>query len=215
MTPAEPSDEIERKEEMLGRCGVILAGAALATACGGVHVRYPSPGETQTGVASYYDGEFVGRPTASGQIMDRGELTAAHRAYVFGTVVRVTNLDNGREVTVRINDRGPFVHGRIIDLTQAGARALDMLSTGIAHVRLEVTDAPPPGAPLYVQIGAFLDPENAQRLREQFDDFRVTIVKEGDFSKVRLGPCSSERDARKLAGRARKMGVPTMIVATF
>jgi rare lipoprotein A len=176
-------------------------------------VRYPTPGQTEEGIASYYDGEFVGRRTANGEVMARDRLTAAHRTYVFGTVVRVTNLENGRETVVRINDRGPFVDDRIIDLTLAGARAIDMVGSGTAKVRLEVLGAPPPGTPMWVQIGAFIDPQNAERLRERFSEsFPATVVVEGEFHKVRLGPCAQERDARIMATRARQLGVPAIIV---
>ena len=193
---------------------IFLGGCLLLSACARPRVRYPKPGQTEEGIASYYDGEFVGRRTANGEIMDRDQLTAAHRTYVFGTVLRVTNLDNGLDTVVRINDRGPFVHGRIIDLTLAGARALDMIGSGIAKVRLEVLAAPPPGTPMWVQIGAFIDPDNAERLRRRCSDasFPVTVIVEGEFHKVRLGPCESERDARILAGRARKLDVPAIIV---
>ena len=89
------------------------------------------------GQASYYGSKFHGRPTASGERFDNGKLTAAHRTLPFGTKVRVTNLDNGRSVVVRVNDRGPFVRGRIIDLSQAAARRIDMDRAGVARVRLQ------------------------------------------------------------------------------
>lgn len=191
----------------------LMLGCLLTISCGRPKVRYPRPGQSEEGVASYYDGEFVGRRTASGEIMDRDLLTAAHRTFVFGTVVRVTNLDNGRDVVVRINDRGPFVDDRIIDLTLAGARAVDMIRSGTAKVRLDVLSAPPPGTPMWVQIGAFVETKNAVRLRDRFADIApATIVAEGGFHKVRLGPCKNERDARILAARARKLGVPAIIV---
>ena len=90
------------------------------------------------GLASYYADRFEGRPTASGEVFHTSSLTAAHRTLPFGTRVRVTNLDNGRCVVVRINDRGPFVRGRVIDLSPAAARKIDMLAAGTAPVRLEV-----------------------------------------------------------------------------
>ncbi len=191
---------------------IVLVGLLVAISCGRPRVRYPKPGQSEEGVASYYDGEFVGRRTANGEVMDRDLLTAAHRTFVFGTVVRVTNLDNGRDVVVRINDRGPFVDDRIIDLTLAGARAVDMIRSGTAKVRLDVLSAPPPGTPMWVQIGAFVETKNAERLRDRFADMSSTIMAEGGFHKVRLGPCKNERDARILAARVRKIGVPAIIV---
>jgi len=95
-------------------------------------------GPAQDGVASYYGTDFAGRRTASGERFDPQALTAAHRELPFGTRVRVTNLDNGRSVTVRINDRGPFSAGRIVDLSWAAARELDMLRSGVARVRVQV-----------------------------------------------------------------------------
>ncbi len=192
---------------------IILVGCMAAVGCGRVHVRYPTPGQTEEGMASYYDNEFVGRRTANGEIMDRNKLTAAHQSYAFGTTVHVTNLENDRQTVVRINDRGPFVHGRIIDLTLAGARALDMVGAGTVRVRLEVIDAPPVGTPMWVQIGAFIDPDNAERLKQKFEgSFPTTIVEKDGYHKVRLGPCPTERDARIMAAQARKLDVPAIIV---
>ncbi|MDW8295461.1 MAG: septal ring lytic transglycosylase RlpA family protein [Raineya sp.] len=93
---------------------------------------------TQTGVASYYAGRFNGRKTSSGEIYDSKKFTAAHRTLKFGTMVKVTNLKNNRSVIVKINDRGPFAHNRIIDISQAAAQEIDMLKTGTAQVRIEV-----------------------------------------------------------------------------
>ncbi len=193
--------------------GLVLVIGVLLSGCGRVRVRPPQPGQRQEGLASYYDGEFVGRHTASGEIMDRDRLTAAHRTFPFGTTVRVTNLDNGLETTVRINDRGPFVRGRILDLTLAGARALDMIVSGVAKVRLEVLAAPPPDAQIWVQVGAFKGKDNADRLREQVSDgFLTTVVEKDGFYKVRLGPYARERDASAAADRARDLGLPAIIV---
>ena len=89
-------------------------------------------------MASYYADRYHGRSTASGERFDQQALTAAHRTLAFGTKVRVTRLDDGREVTVRINDRGPFVRGRIVDLSKRAARRLGMLRDGAVKVRLDV-----------------------------------------------------------------------------
>lgn len=94
-------------------------------------------GNASVGNASYYAAKFDGRKTACGERFDAGKLTAAHRTLPFGTLVRVTNLDNGRSVTVRVNDRGPFVADRVIDLSPAAARRLDMLRAGVARVKIE------------------------------------------------------------------------------
>lgn len=94
--------------------------------------------QTQTGQASYYAGKFQGRPTASGELYDPQKLTAAHNTLPFGTTIKVTNLKNHKSVMLTVNDRGPFVDNRIVDLSYAGAVALDMINDGIVEVALEV-----------------------------------------------------------------------------
>lgn len=91
---------------------------------------------TKTGKASYYGNEFDGRKTASGEIFRQSKLTAAHKKLPFGTQVKVTNLKNGKSVTVKINDRGPFVAGRIIDLSKTAAEEIGMLKDGVAKVKI-------------------------------------------------------------------------------
>jgi rare lipoprotein A len=128
---------------------VLLALAAMFVAgCGHRAARVNTPlapariGSTETGVASWYGVPYDGRRAASGEVYDMRQLTAAHRRLPFQTWVEVTNLSNGKQVDVRINDRGPFVKGRIVDLSQAAARDIDMLRAGTARVRLKVI--PPP-----------------------------------------------------------------------
>lgn len=96
--------------------------------------------QTQTGKASYYADKFEGRTTANGEKYKHSKLSAAHRLLPFGTVVKVTNVKNGKSVEVRINDRGPFVDGRIIDLSKSAAERLDFIHDGIAEVSVEVID---------------------------------------------------------------------------
>jgi len=112
---------------MFVRLGAAICGAALMFACSSAAV-------AESGIASVY--AYEGGKTASGERARSGEFTAAHRTLPFGTHVRVTNQRNGRTIIVRINDRGPFVRGRVIDLTPAAARALDF--SGLAPVRLEI-----------------------------------------------------------------------------
>ena len=114
---------------------VILVAASLGCATTG-----PLAGgrSEEVGLASYYGREHDGRRTASGEIFDMNEMTAAHRTLPFGTRVRVTDLANGRQVTVRINDRGPFRRGRIVDLSYAAARKLGIVGRGVAKVRVAV-----------------------------------------------------------------------------
>jgi len=99
-------------------------------------------GETETGLASWYGNPYHGRRTASGEIYDMEQLTAAHRTLPFQTWVEVTDLENGKKVNVRITDRGPFVNGRIIDLSLAAAREIEMVRPGIARVKLKVIKPP-------------------------------------------------------------------------
>ncbi len=96
----------------------------------------------QTGIASWYGPEHQGKSTASGEKYDQRRLTAAHRSLPFGTKVKVTNLGNGKSVEVKINDRGPFERDRIIDLSEAAAKVLEMIESGIATVRLDLSSGP-------------------------------------------------------------------------
>ncbi len=99
-----------------------------------------TPGTVLRGKASYYGDEFNGRQTANGEIYDRNKLSAAHRTLAFGTIVRVRNLTNNKEVVVKINDRGPFVGGRIIDLSYSAAKELDMIKDGIVDVEIIIVE---------------------------------------------------------------------------
>jgi rare lipoprotein A len=142
----------------------------------------------EEGLASWYAGKFQGRKTASGETFDTAEMTAAHKTLPFGTRVKVTNLENGRDVIVRINDRGPFVEGRVIDLSRAAADALAMTGSGVARVRVEVVTADKPGSTGFagekpvaagtpqaararytVQVAAFSVGENAARAVERLN----------------------------------------------
>lgn len=116
---------------------IILTGVLVMLAACGSHP--PMKRETSyqaTGKASYYANKFHGRKTASGEIYYKEKLTAAHRSLPFGTRLRVTNLSNGREVVVRVNDRGPYIKGRIIDVSYAAARKLGMTGQGVVRVRV-------------------------------------------------------------------------------
>ncbi len=129
----------------------------------------PPESEAQTGVASWYGHPFDGRLTANGEIYDMEKMTAAHRTLPFGTVLRVERLDNGKTTEVRINDRGPFVKDRIIDLSHAAAQAISM--PGIANVRLQVIRTPATRAAdsFAVQVGAFSKRSEADQLRARLE----------------------------------------------
>jgi rare lipoprotein A len=136
-------------------CAGMLASLLLVftAGCGRpANARFPPPpakpapiGWTETGVASWYGAPYDGRPAASGEIFDTRKLTAAHRTLPFDTWVEVTNLQNGRQVNVRINDRGPFIDGRIIDLSLAAANTIGLVGQGTGKVRLKVVRAPKHG----------------------------------------------------------------------
>lgn len=134
------------------------------------------------------------------------KLTAAHRTLPFDTVVRVTNLSNGKSTVVRITDRGPFVDNRIIDLSMAAAREIDSVGAGVVPVRLEIVSAGiDPGSGFFtVQIGAFRDRGNAERLRERLNASYSPIfiqrydAPDGLFYRVRVGKISGEDSARQM-----------------
>jgi rare lipoprotein A len=127
-------------------------------------------GFTQTGLASWYGKDFHGRKTANGETYDMYGISAAHKILPFNTMVRVTNLDNGKRIDVRINDRGPFIRGRIIDLTYTAAKRIDMIGPGTARVRIETLN-PVRGynkgdlaGKFYIQTGAFTEKRNAREV---------------------------------------------------
>lgn len=117
----------------------LVAPAAVPSAA---RDRSPGPGGSEVGLASWYGEPHHGRPTASGETFDMRRLTAAHRSLPLGTRLLVRNLENGRVVRVRVNDRGPYVAGRVLDLSLETARALDMVERGVVPVRFDVIAAP-------------------------------------------------------------------------
>lgn len=174
------------------------------------------------GLASWYGYPYQGRPTADGEIYNMYAMTAAHRTLPFNTHVRVHDLDNGNSVDVRINDRGPFIHGRIIDLSYAAAKAIGMVGPGTAHVDLEILNPDvvygPSAAPgLYaVQVGAFKDENNAERLKALIEPrFGPVLIEtynspqEGLLYRVRVGSVTSEGTAEILAGDLKQAGLVT------
>ncbi len=130
-------------------------------------VQQPAPpvGTAERGLASWYGHPYHGRPAADGEIYDMETLVAAHRTLPFQTVVRVRNLGNDKTIDVRIIDRGPFVQGRVIDLSHAAAKAIDLIGPGVAQVEVTIMATPPVPEPALfaVQIGAFREKANADR----------------------------------------------------
>jgi rare lipoprotein A len=191
---------------------VLVAFVLVTAACASSKpARGPvASGYSEEGLASWYGEPYHGRPTASGPRYDMNEMTAAHRTLPFGTLVRVTNLDNGKRATVLINDRGPFVAGRIIDLSRAGAEALGSVGPGVVPVRLEVVRQGDGmlSAPCWeVQVGAFAKEENAERARANLEGkgFSVRLAPAGGgLTRVRATGVGNRQRAldatRRLAG---------------
>lgn len=202
-----------------------LAGIALAGCAKKHHVtaRTPSPPQIrsgETGLASWYGRPYHGRQAANGEIYDMERLTAAHRTLPFGTWVRVTNLNNGKTVDVRIIDRGPFVDGRIIDLSHAAAVEVDLIGTGVAQVRLDIISAPEVARVVNwyaVQAGAFQDKDRAERLRasmeQEYGTARI-VLRRGSPTlwRVLVGREHTEEAAGILAERLRREVGPAFVV---
>lgn len=179
----------------------------------------------EKGIASWYGRKFHGRKTSSGERYNMYGISAAHRTLPLGTIVRVTHVRNGRKVTVRINDRGPFVDDRIIDLSYGAAKRLGMVKEGVAPVIVEVFGSadmktlPPADSAFSVQVGSFLVLENAERLgtdlRRRFSDVSVTTFKDNrnTWYQVRVGRFPSREVTVETAARLRREGLHTLVVA--
>ena len=164
----------------------------------------------EEGIASWYGPSFDGLRAASGEIFDSGQLTAAHRTLPFGTKVRVRRLDSAKSIVVRINDRGPFVDSRIIDLSYAAAQSLGSTDSGVFRVALEVVGIPEMAVPklqFAVQVGTFRNPDNARRTRalmeQRFGD-QVAVQRSGEFWLILVGNAATQAEAETLAASVRQ-----------
>ncbi|MGB5261831.1 MAG: septal ring lytic transglycosylase RlpA family protein [Gammaproteobacteria bacterium] len=192
-----------------------------------------SAGYRETGHASWYGTKFHGRRTSSGEPYDMYAMSAAHKTLPIPCYVEVTNLANGRTVIVRVNDRGPFHDGRIIDLSYAAASKLGMLGKGTARVAVRVITpgapavqpepeplqafippAPAGTAPLFLQVGAFSNRDNAERLRRSLEGQGVGAVRiveadtgNGMFFKVQVGPLADTGEADRVAQVLKPLGI--------
>lgn len=177
------------------------------------HVSSTSP---KLGFASWYGDDFHGRKTASGETYDMHAFTAAHRHASFGTMVRVTHLKNGRTVVVRINDRGPFVRGRIIDLSFAAAKELDLIQTGTAKVRLDFLGMAQSSSNFFIQVGSFQEISNAQRMldmvHQRFPGQPGRIETSEGLHRIWLGPLENEAAAMSLTTKLEGAGYPAFIL---
>lgn len=172
----------------------------------------------ETGVASWYGRDFQGRTTASGELFDQNGISAAHRTLPLGTVLSVTNLDNFKSIKVRINDRGPFMKGRVLELSFGAAKELGFASQGTARVKLESLEAVRDPAVFTVQAAAFTEEENARTLKARLQRKYETVYivphesNVGKFYRVRVGAYSSEEKAERVAGKLTLDGLEPVVV---
>jgi len=188
-------------------------------------------GFTERGIASWYGKKFHGRRTSSGEIYDMYAMTAAHKTLPLGTWVQVRRLDDNRQIVVRVNDRGPFVHGRIIDLSYTGAKKLGMVGPGTAKVEIVAlgerreTTAGETFVPVdyysgrfTFQVGAFSNRDNAERLRAKlersFTNAHVVPYDRGDmiFYRVRVGRCNDLEAADQFEENLARSGYPDAFI---
>lgn len=225
------------------RIAFLIGVVLVLSACGKkVRVAVPSGSSARAnsntselvGLASYYAEPYHGRKTANGETFDTyEELTAAHRTLAFNTVVKVTNESNGRDVEVRINDRGPFIDGRVIDLSLKAAREIDMVRAGVVPVKLDIVKEGTPtprvtsqsaGAPIAsppavftIQVGAFETQDAAEGLQRELEkryrDVTVqTVSIPRTFFRVRVGRASDLASAEKLSKQLREESFDPFVV---
>ena len=212
----EARDAIGSEQMKASLCFAIAAALALS-GCGGKTKRpsaaVPAPiGSVEQGIASWYGHPYHGRRAANGEIYDMEKMTAAHRTLPFGTWVDVRNLTNNKTTQVRITDRGPFIGGRIIDLSRAAASAIDLIGPGVIKVRLTVIRPPDSAAAAGaygVQVGSFADRVNAERLESEMTKrYGPSRIVSRDSQppqfRVVVGRESEESSASALADRIRK-----------
>ncbi len=174
----------------------------------------------QYGIASWYGSDFHGRPTSSGEIYDMYQLTCAHNTFPLGTTVMVTNLENGKSLELKVNDRGPFVKERIIDLSYAAAKILGMWEKGTAFVKVEAI------GPLIeqiqrftLQVGSFVDEANAKKLADEvkrsFENVYVTTVETltQKYHRVRVGQFETRDSALSMAEKLSQMGFKVLVTS--
>jgi len=188
--------------------------------------RHPAPqpvivkAPMQRGTASWYGPSFQGRRTASGERYDMHEYTAAHPSLPFGTVLEVRNIENGRSVKVRVNDRGPFTHKRIIDLSYAAAKDIGAVLPGTAVVELFLAsqqkqqDTPAP-ARYTVQVAAFSEGERAEALRRELTPMypETVVLSDGTWNRVQVGIFDEQNRAEDLRRELAAIGLSSIVVA--
>ena len=228
--------QMTRTRALPGFLAVVAATGLLVAGCAGPRGRGESPNWREQGLASWYGADFHGRRTANGERYNMYAMTAAHKTLPLGTHVTVTHRETGRRIRVRVNDRGPFVAGRIIDLSLAAARALGSAQAGVAPVTIEAVlpgsafasaaarvprppaSPPPLRGSFAVQVGAFSVEANARGLAARlpappgtarvlpFEDNR------GTWWRVRVGGYSDELAASTAAAALEEIGLPGFVV---
>ena len=208
------------------RLAFVISALIFLCSCGHKNVQVKVPTTTKVaaaseleGLASYYAEPYHGRKTANGETFDTYQaMTAAHRTLPFNTMVRVTNMSNGREVDVRINDRGPFIDGRVIDLSLRAAREIDLVRPGIAPVKLKIlkSDQAEKSATFAVQVAAFENSQAAEDLKQQLDKKYSGVViqaisDEKTLYRVRIGQPDMQA-ASKVASELRKADFMPFVV---
>lgn len=172
----------------------------------------------QTGVASWYGKDFHGRRTAGGEQFDKDGLSAAHRTLPLGSMVRVTNLENSRNITLRVNDRGPFIKSRVIDLSYGAARELGFAAEGTAQVMIERLDEIPGTTLFTVHAAQYVEKENARLLKERLSaklEIISIIPGETNLGKlyhVEVGVYPTEEKAELVAGRVEQEGLEPVVI---
>lgn len=172
----------------------------------------------EEGLASWYGKEYHGQKTSSGEIFNMYDFTAAHRTLPFGTYVEVFSYETGKSVKVRINDRGPFLPGRIIDLSYAAAKELGILSSGISKVKISADRKPEEYFDIkkyniVLQVGAFKIKENAEKLKENLSKKYKRVYSEefNEFTRVLIGPFQDEKEIEKIYNSLKEEGFSPLI----
>lgn len=172
----------------------------------------------ETGLASWYGKESQGRKTASGEPFDMYGKSAAHRTLPLGSIIRVTNLDNFKSVTLKVNDRGPFVNNRIIELSYGAAKELGFVAQGTAMVKIETVEPVKGSASYTVQAAVFTEEENAKalkdRLSKRFEHIFIVPLETslGTLYRVRVGSYGTEEKAELVASKLKQEGLEPMVV---
>lgn len=196
-----------------------LLAQLLAIACSGNRqptVAPPTLGvPLERGIASWYGPKFNGRMTASGERYDMNELTAAHPSLPFGTRIGVRNTRTGREVIVRVNDRGPYSKNRIIDLSYAAAREVGVVGPGTASVEIYLVPESGPPPRFTVQVGAFSEPDRAASLQREVARLypETVVASDGTWSRVQIGAFDDRDQAESLRRELASIGVQAVVVS--